>query len=1089
MKITAYTLTFFLSAFHFTTLGFSSQGSETLSDPYEYDQWGLKNSCQVKSLELDFQTNLFLPVPNDRPLNDINFPPPFLGSKKIRVAVLDTGIEKNHPDLAANIVHNKPECEALAKFEKCLMCDHDNTLSCRRNKLRECEKIWMDINNPEVDLDGNGYPLDCNGWSILGSEENQTRTPNPVSQILGRPDFGDNKGHGTHIAGIIGAVSRNGVGIRGCSDNVEILPVQVLTQGSREPIKPLSWNLDPKEPHDPKDRRPMSNLGDFVARGIYYAIHSKTDIINLSLGWPQSVDSDLLRQAIEEAQKRGIIIVAAAGNDSTDALLRPCTYKNVICVGSHNPDGAISYFSNYGPGVDLFAPGLDILSTWPSKIRPQRFRDFVSSQFIEGNYERLHGSSQATAFVSCAVAELLARKIPSSEIYPRLILGSRPPQQPVKVLEANPHEEILSCQPAQIVKPLYDKFGYGGLLDIQSSINTIPRPLILPESKEEIHVNWDRRSAKLRLKVPLKNFWLTSNKEINLKVKHVKDHPQSIRPNIKRVYLEGGSLNWRTSEVKNLIIDLEIEDHKLPEKSRIPSEFQIEITPKIANASISFRIPVVITVPVDPDNLDKDAIKIPIAERPGFPSAWTPLDHILDSRPSHMEYWLTQKTESSWTFHIMSQSRPGEIHDPTLPYFLRASTAPLTPWLIKGRLLEFYTRHDLDGDGKSEYIIFMQDDWSQLPHQRGPNPTRIYIFNHNLEFIREINYDGHKAPMPYNISLHIQWMQFNDAKIPAWVGYGQDPNKKANLRDAWKNRNLSKEYHFWENPEVRFYYLDYEGSLHTVKGYDGYKVADMLAPTQDEIESGTIPVLLIKLRGTQSKPSYLVDFATAKIKNGELFDFVKLEWNPEELSYRNLLDTKVDYSFDLSMSRSLYSGTFWFYPGRPKHMRVTLFDNQNYIYDKQIPPLRGAEDSVLQARYAYSSKDMASTFVLTNSELQYHELNMEQSAYTSLRRYTFIPDLVVENYNFPFFVFDSNKNEAIPTIFTNEGSQFNKGIRFIVPHYEDNKLLELTSPAKLRFQSGKGCEPIDQPFWSGQGSPPFLDFRCRDHIIRYPLSY
>lgn len=142
--------------------------------------------------------------------------------------------------------------------------------------------------------------------------------------------------HGTHVAGIIGATKDNGVGGHGVFPNAKILPIDVFNG--------------------------KQTTNDFViAQGILYAIEQKADIINMSLGGYG--ESPLMEAAVKKALDNGITIVAAAGNESTDYYSFPASFEGVISVGSTNERNQLSSFSNYGPSVDLVAPGEDIFST------------------------------------------------------------------------------------------------------------------------------------------------------------------------------------------------------------------------------------------------------------------------------------------------------------------------------------------------------------------------------------------------------------------------------------------------------------------------------------------------------------------------------------------------------------------------------------------------------------------------------------------------------------------------------------------------------------------------------------------------------
>ncbi|MCE3009934.1 MAG: S8 family serine peptidase, partial [Proteobacteria bacterium] len=415
-----------------------------------YLQWGLRNQGLEQTIDIEPVKVYKIPGVAGQ---DTRWVKTSEQKKKIIVAVLDTGIDKSHPAFIDRLVRKESECRALEKFLQCVDNDPE--------KRPDCEAKWFDLKNPEVDLDKNGYPLDCEGWSTLGKVNR--------AGILGRPDFGDDHSHGTHVAGIIAANPISG--IQGMATNALILPVQVLGNAPKEPIKPLSLDLSPTE----KGKPAIKGLADSVARGVLYAINSGAQVINFSMGWPESADSGYLQEVIAEAQKRGVIIVSSAGNDSTGALLRPCSYSGVICVAAHGPDGGFSHFTNYGSGVDIAAPGTNILSAWPQDRRPQRFKKSLG-------FEYLSGTSQAAPFVSGAAAELLAQGVPPSEIYQRLTSTARSllPNKPVLVGAANALRPDLSLNQSPVEK----KQILMGALDFKAALkgNSL-KPVITLQNK------------------------------------------------------------------------------------------------------------------------------------------------------------------------------------------------------------------------------------------------------------------------------------------------------------------------------------------------------------------------------------------------------------------------------------------------------------------------------------------------------------------------------------------------------------------------------------------------------------------------------
>jgi thermitase len=147
----------------------------------------------------------------------------------------------------------------------------------------------------------------------------------------------DDHGHGTHCAGIIAAVLNNNVGIAGLAQ-VRVMAEKVLDM----------WG---------------GGYWDWVASGIIHATESGADIISMSLG--EYGYSELVHEAVRYAYDSGVLIIAAAGNENTNAKLYPAGLDEVIAVAATDQYDGKAWFSNWGDWIELAAPGVDIISTVP----------------------------------------------------------------------------------------------------------------------------------------------------------------------------------------------------------------------------------------------------------------------------------------------------------------------------------------------------------------------------------------------------------------------------------------------------------------------------------------------------------------------------------------------------------------------------------------------------------------------------------------------------------------------------------------------------------------------------------------------------
>lgn len=265
------------------------------------------------------------------------------------VAVIDTGIDLTHPDLATNL-------------------------------LAATDADFVEPNG------------EC-----TGPKNNRTCTQDGPQ---------DENGHGTHVAGIVAAVTNNGIGVAGVAPGAKLLPVRVLDEDG-------------------------NGTGDIVA-GIRYAADRGADVINMSLGYPSGAGEVLgligglnsLYAALDYAWDRGSLVVVAAGNDSAPLCAEPASGHHVICVGATDSRDLLSWYSNSDAttfDTHLVAPGGDSgagFSLGPNSPTASLCSGDIFSTYLrtarswcssEAGYEALAGTSMAAPHVS-GVAALLASK-------------------------------------------------------------------------------------------------------------------------------------------------------------------------------------------------------------------------------------------------------------------------------------------------------------------------------------------------------------------------------------------------------------------------------------------------------------------------------------------------------------------------------------------------------------------------------------------------------------------------------------------------------------------------------------------------------
>lgn len=357
------------------------------------------------------------------------------------VAVVDTGLDASHPEIAANVWVNPGE-------------DLDG----------DGQATPTDFNG--IDDDENGLVDDLTGFDFANSfdanEDGDFDDPGDVSDS----DPTDDHGHGTHVAGTIAAVAGNGIGIVGVAPQARIMALKGFKASGSAPDS-LLW------------------------RAVLHAAENGATVINNSWSCGSPCPSNpLAEEVLELVEALGVVVVTSAGNQTTDvAFYSPENGRRVITVGSVGVDELLSGFSNRGSLVDLMAPGggPEEPSTIPvarRNILSLRARDTFTTEsrfIVDDDYFRLAGTSMSSPHVAGAVA---------------ILRGLRPELTPADV------RRLVRLAARDVGIPGHDREYAAGLLDVAALVDEPTPNAELEIESPRVGYLHDPQAGELELRGP-----------------------------------------------------------------------------------------------------------------------------------------------------------------------------------------------------------------------------------------------------------------------------------------------------------------------------------------------------------------------------------------------------------------------------------------------------------------------------------------------------------------------------------------------------------------------------------------------------------
>jgi cell wall-associated protease len=920
----------------------------TRPDQMFHLQWGLQNQGQRVSKLINNTKEVSI---SGKPGVDIRWAQAIkkieAGMKKEPVvAVIDMGIDLNHPEIKSRLFKNPIECDAKGE----IVLDGDE------------------------DKDNNGYKGDCIGWNFAGRNMYEARRPS------------DDTGHGTHVAGII-AAETNKEGISGVSSRIKILPLKV------------TGTID-----ETSDRKKIQPLTDRITKAIYYATNMGVDVINLSLGWTASMDTEYLRKAMVYAIDHNVVIVAAAGNNNNNASIFPCAYPEVICVGAATIDGSLAEFSNYGGEVDLLAPGDEIVSLVPSEIIPLQLN-------LQG-YDIRSGTSQATPFVSAAAA---------------LLRGNFPRMHRLEITR----RLVDSADPGVLGQSL------SGMLNLQGAFEIAQLPSIKPTFKRFSTAPFSTTDNKFLYRMELKNMGVPA-KGVVIKV-------TSKSPALKldqEFLYEEFKTGYDYKVLKGDILDLDANNQisiqvsiAIPEVGIKVYQHQFRLSRDVGNDNNFTNVPFEFLAGNLPVGIYKDKVTKSLISTV----------ETLSPETGIPEYYLPRQVKETNTFDLkFFRAQDGKVKEVAGMISIPGVTQLLN-----------VTKLDMNFDGSADYLIrAVACDANCEDETKASRYIQYSVWNKDLSPLLGAKSVWKFLPIMFNVDMksqrfvRVNTKEFGPLALPAFLETGIIPLEQQKISAFSKpDQTVAR----------RVYYIDpvsnKEGKVELITRT--LSTSALIESIRSKLKASVNAEVQAMHLLNQTKADLKIGriHALVSIGKGYLRQNVKIALGADDLNISSYDITQNLWGYEFLSSTDLESQDLAdSFTGLVSRSRLMMFQNaQGYSYsseDSVEAPL-GTIASFKDEANEYTFFQTPSYLVLAHNSAQGTKLSQ-----LKINRFSFLPGTLFNDSFYP--VLNKLDNKFSPALYVDETDIQSNLVSFTV--LDDG---ELKSPIRQSARIPENCKAMN----------------------------